>query len=205
MDGMNRGDAIARLREHAAELKQLGVQHLYLFGSTARGDAHKDSDVDLFFDYERGNFSLFDLMDVKETAARILSCKTDIIEAIERVHTVLGGMALEAFELDWQKQWLVERGVEIISEASRRLPDSIKPDTSQSPGRRWPASATCCDTIMSASPRRSCGNSSWNIGRRWNASAARSWRVNRHTIGRAPHKHSSALDVTLSARVEPES
>jgi uncharacterized protein with HEPN domain len=51
---------------------------------------------------------------------------SDIIEAIERVRAVLGDMPLDAFELDWQKQWLVERGVEIISEASRRLPDEMK-------------------------------------------------------------------------------
>jgi uncharacterized protein len=63
---MDRAHAIARLQEHEAELKQLGVQHLYLFGSTARGEAREDSDVDLFFDYERGKFSLFDLMDVQE-------------------------------------------------------------------------------------------------------------------------------------------
>jgi uncharacterized protein with HEPN domain len=51
---------------------------------------------------------------------------SDIIEAIERVRAVLGDMPLQSFELDWQKQWLVERGVEIISEASRRLPDEMK-------------------------------------------------------------------------------
>lgn len=72
-------DAIARLKEHGAELKRLGVQHLYLFGSTARGEAREDSDVDLFFDYERVRFSLFDLMDVQDAAARILGCKTDIM------------------------------------------------------------------------------------------------------------------------------
>jgi uncharacterized protein len=76
---MDRAHAIARLQEHEAELKRRGVQHLYLFGSTARGEAREDSDVDLFFDYERGKFSLFDLMDVQEAAARILGCKTDII------------------------------------------------------------------------------------------------------------------------------
>jgi predicted nucleotidyltransferase len=70
---------IARLREHQAELKALGVEHLYLFGSTARGDANADSDVDLFFDHERGRLSLFSLMDVKESATRILGCKTDIM------------------------------------------------------------------------------------------------------------------------------
>ncbi len=51
---------------------------------------------------------------------------TDIIEAIERIHAVLGGVPLDAFETDWQRQWLVERGVEIISEASRHLTDELK-------------------------------------------------------------------------------
>ena len=76
---MERADAIARLREHEAELRQLGVQHLYLFGSTARSDAREDSDVDLFFDHERGKLSLFKLMDVKDRATEILARKTDIM------------------------------------------------------------------------------------------------------------------------------
>ena len=51
---------------------------------------------------------------------------TDIIEAIERVNGVLADVSLEAFESDWQRQWLIERGIEIISEASRHLPDDLK-------------------------------------------------------------------------------
>jgi predicted nucleotidyltransferase len=76
---MNRDAAIAALQAHEAELKQLGVNHLYLFGSTARGEARDDSDIDLFFDYDRGKLGLFELMDVKEAAARILRRKTDIM------------------------------------------------------------------------------------------------------------------------------
>ncbi len=76
---MERDEAIARLREHEAELKQLGVQQLYLFGSTASGDAKPDSDVDLFFDYEKGKLGLFQLMDVKERASSILGRKADIM------------------------------------------------------------------------------------------------------------------------------
>lgn len=76
---MHRDEAIDRLRAHEAELKQLGVQHLYLFGSTARDEAGAESDVDLFFDHERGKLGLFQLMDVKERAAEILGCKTDIM------------------------------------------------------------------------------------------------------------------------------
>jgi uncharacterized protein with HEPN domain len=35
-------------------------------------------------------------------------------------------LSLEQFEADWQKRWLVERGVEIISEASRHLGADLK-------------------------------------------------------------------------------
>ena len=45
---MTRKEAIGRLLEHEAELKRLGVRTLYLFGSTARGEAGESSDVDLF-------------------------------------------------------------------------------------------------------------------------------------------------------------
>jgi uncharacterized protein len=79
VEAVDRTVAIARLKAHEAELRQLGVQHLYLFGSTARGEARADSDIDLFFDHERGKLGLFQLMDVKERAAAILGCKTDIM------------------------------------------------------------------------------------------------------------------------------
>jgi predicted nucleotidyltransferase len=76
---MKRAAAIAALKTHEAELKRLGVEHLYLFGSTARDEARDDSDVDLFFDHPEGSLGLFALMDVKEAAARILGRKADIM------------------------------------------------------------------------------------------------------------------------------
>ncbi|MBN9509120.1 MAG: nucleotidyltransferase domain-containing protein [Alphaproteobacteria bacterium] len=85
---MDRDEAIARLKRHEAELRQLGVEHLYLFGSTVRGEARPESDVDLFFDYEKGKLSLFGLMEVKEQTARILGCKADIMTR-DSIHRVL--------------------------------------------------------------------------------------------------------------------
>ena len=85
---MERSEVIAKLKHHEAELKRLGVEHLYLFGSTARGEARADSDVDLFFDHERGKLGFFQLMDVKDTAARILGRKTDIMTR-RSLHPVL--------------------------------------------------------------------------------------------------------------------
>jgi predicted nucleotidyltransferase len=76
---MDRDTAIATLRAHAAELRQLGVEHLYLFGSTARGEAGEGSDVDLFFDHPEGSLGLFQLMDVMERASDILGRKADIM------------------------------------------------------------------------------------------------------------------------------
>jgi len=76
---VKRAVAIAKLKRHEAEFKRLGVEHLYLFGSTVRGEAREDSDVDLFFDHPVGSLGLFELMDVKTTAARILGRKADIM------------------------------------------------------------------------------------------------------------------------------
>ena len=76
---MTREEAKGRLREHEADLKRLGVEKLHLFGSTARGEASVNSDVDLFFDYPKGKFGLYELMDVKDYTARILGAKADIV------------------------------------------------------------------------------------------------------------------------------
>lgn len=76
---MTRDEAMARLRKSEPMLKKAGVMHLYMFGSTVRGEARPDSDVDLFFDLDREDFGLFDLMGVKELAVEILGTKVDMI------------------------------------------------------------------------------------------------------------------------------
>lgn len=76
---MKRDEAINLLSQHEVELNRLGVDHLYLFGSTARDEAGDESDVDLFFDHEKGRLGLFELMDVRERAAAILGQKADVM------------------------------------------------------------------------------------------------------------------------------
>jgi len=85
---MKRADAMTLLQAHEAQLKQLGVLTLYMFGSTAREEAREGSDVDLFFDYEKGKLGLFELMDVKEYTSGILGCKADIMTR-DSIHRVL--------------------------------------------------------------------------------------------------------------------
>ena len=44
---MNRNAIIGRLRDREAELRELGVLSLSLFGSIARGDDNEDFDIDV--------------------------------------------------------------------------------------------------------------------------------------------------------------
>lgn len=45
---------LKRLRAHEAELRAMGIQRLSLFGSVARGEATRDSDVDLAAEFDPG-------------------------------------------------------------------------------------------------------------------------------------------------------
>ncbi|MCG6551746.1 MAG: DUF86 domain-containing protein [Candidatus Magnetominusculus sp. LBB02] len=51
---------------------------------------------------------------------------TDIIEAITLINNEMADITLHVFGNDRRKQWLIERGIEIISEASRHLPAELK-------------------------------------------------------------------------------
>ncbi|MGH6877545.1 MAG: nucleotidyltransferase family protein [Rhizomicrobium sp.] len=85
---MTRDEVMAELRRHEIKLKRAGVIRLYLFGSTARGEARPRCDVDLFFDYEKGKFGIFALMEVQDLATRILGPPADIMTG-DSVHPVL--------------------------------------------------------------------------------------------------------------------
>ena len=51
---------------------------------------------------------------------------SDILEAIGRVEQITRGKTLAGFEQDWQLRWVVQRAIEIISEASRAIPETLK-------------------------------------------------------------------------------
>ena len=58
-------------------------------------------------------------------ARNIAHATHDILEAIERVEEITRGKSLDDFEASWQLRWLVQRAIEIISEASRAIPDEL--------------------------------------------------------------------------------
>ena len=75
---MRRDEAIARLRPRVAELRAMGVDHLSLFGSTARDDATSDSDVDVIVDFN-GGATLDRYLDLKDRLETILGTRVDLV------------------------------------------------------------------------------------------------------------------------------
>jgi uncharacterized protein with HEPN domain len=64
----------------------------------------------------------------------VLARITDMLEAIDEVGRATAGQSFEAFQRIWILRKAAERGIEIISEASRHLPDELK---SRHPYARW--------------------------------------------------------------------
>lgn len=75
---MKRELVFQTIRQHNAELEEkFGVKSLLLFGSMARNESSRTSDVDLLVEFNRpvGYFGLFALQDHLE---ELLSCKVDL-------------------------------------------------------------------------------------------------------------------------------
>ena len=98
---MNSDEVIAKLREREPELKAVGVVRLSLFGSTARGDRHPDSDIDLLaaFDVTR-RISLLDVAGIELQLSELLGRSVDLVEEgtlKPRVQKTVEAEALRAF------------------------------------------------------------------------------------------------------------
>lgn len=68
-----------RLRQTEDAVRGMGATALYLFGSTARDEAHSASDLDIFIDYDPGQrFSLLDLVGIKQHLEEELALAVDV-------------------------------------------------------------------------------------------------------------------------------
>jgi predicted nucleotidyltransferase len=76
---MTRTEAVQKLKQCADAVRARGATSLYLFGSTVRGEAVNDSDLDVFVDYDPAKkFSLVDLVDIKLLLERELGIEVDV-------------------------------------------------------------------------------------------------------------------------------
>lgn len=70
----------AVVAEHREELSDLGVASLSVFGSTARGEAGPESDVDLLVELSR-RMGLFGFLDIRYRLEELLGRPVDLVTA----------------------------------------------------------------------------------------------------------------------------
>ena len=75
---MTRRTVITRIRKNRAQLEKLGVKSLSLFGSVARGEARKNSDVDILVEF-KGKATFDRYMDTKFFLEDLLGRKVDLV------------------------------------------------------------------------------------------------------------------------------
>ncbi|MBD2012893.1 nucleotidyltransferase family protein [Microcoleus sp. FACHB-53] len=74
---MKRDEVLAILAAHRAQLQELDVKSLELFGSVARDEARPDSDVDFLVEFNQPG-GLFQLLRVQYYLEDILGCSVDL-------------------------------------------------------------------------------------------------------------------------------
>ena len=60
----------------------------------------------------------------------------DMLDAIRGIQETVGGLHFETFEEVWSVKHATERGIEIISEASRHIPEELKAAAPEVPWRQ---------------------------------------------------------------------
>ncbi|MBW8445686.1 MAG: nucleotidyltransferase domain-containing protein [Arenimonas sp.] len=89
MSVMDKDAVIAKLREHREELAALGLEHIALFGSVARGDQTAESDLDLLVRFSeptlKSGFSFFSLLEDLTIRLKELTGAPDVDVVIDPI------------------------------------------------------------------------------------------------------------------------
>jgi predicted nucleotidyltransferase len=77
--GIDRDGVIAALRAHQPELRRRGVRHAALFGSIARGEGKRTSDVDILIELDpQAPVGLFEYVGITQYLADLFRVRVDV-------------------------------------------------------------------------------------------------------------------------------
>lgn len=74
-----RKEIIATLQAHQAELRRRGVRHAALFGSVARGEAKRGSDIDIMIELDpRAPIGVFEYVGITQYLSDLFPAHVDV-------------------------------------------------------------------------------------------------------------------------------
>jgi predicted nucleotidyltransferase len=77
--GIDREDVIATLLAHQAELRRRGVRHAALFGSLARGESERMSDIDILIELDpQAPVRIFEYVGITQYLADLFPVRVDV-------------------------------------------------------------------------------------------------------------------------------
>jgi uncharacterized protein len=77
--GIGREEIIATLRAHRGELRRRGVRHAALFGSIARGNGKRTSDIDVLIELDpQAPVGLFEYVGITQYLADLFPIRVDV-------------------------------------------------------------------------------------------------------------------------------
>jgi predicted nucleotidyltransferase len=77
---MDSQEIIARLRKNESALRDRGVRHAALFGSSARGDQRPDSDVDIMIEVDSAaRIGIYEYVAIKDYIAGLFDTRVDVV------------------------------------------------------------------------------------------------------------------------------
>ena len=78
-------NVLEKLDTHKNKLKSYGVKRIGLFGSLTRGEQTSESDLDILVEFERGQKTFDNYMDLKIFLEELFDCNVDLVvkEAIK--------------------------------------------------------------------------------------------------------------------------
>jgi uncharacterized protein with HEPN domain len=172
--GLTRNEIEKTLLQHRDTLKKYGVIRIGLFGSYAKGTAHAKSDLDFVVELGELSFSRYmdlkffledlfgkkvDLVIEDSIKPRLRSSilegvnmsrdykvyLEDILEAISKIERFIDKIAFDEFKKDDMRMDAVIRNLEIIGEATKKIPQSVR---KKHPDIEWKRIAGLRNTLI---------------------------------------------------------
>ena len=76
---MDKEEVIRLIKENYEEIKRFGVKRIGIFGSVVRGEAGKDSDVDVVVEFEDGKKTFENFINLALFLEELLGRKVDLL------------------------------------------------------------------------------------------------------------------------------